>query len=386
MKKRIFLITGIATALVVAGTLTGVGIYINNQNSTEVTLKIMESNTSNIMIEGANNVRSNGGQSIMIRGKTEYSKILVDIGSTYYSENLTLKNITEEYNSVIDTLILTSITEEYNGGVRSFFESTRYPLPRVKTFYYPGYKVEGDDTSDYIEKILIPKLKAQGTTICTAKDAIDGNGYCESVFNLSKNYELQILDTRQYTSEYLTVADDENIFDKKQEHNMILSINDKSDSSYIMMDGGLDETSMKKFNSIYKGLNGKIKAWILSNQRFSTYINTEFYFGFKPKTAIFTSSSYSLPPTSIYNRMTIEEFKALLNTCKKRIYTPLTMGTMTISLKTSKDMSIRGSEITMYNAINNTENEPFIYSDIVRRNKQLCTAIQEILGIDVSYK
>ena len=84
--------------------------------------------------------------------------------------------------------------------------------------------------------------------------------------------------------------------------------------------------------------------------------------------------------------MTIEEFKALLNTCKKRIYTPLTMGTMTISLKTSKDMSIKGSEITMYNAINNTENEPFIYSDIVRRNKQLCTAIQEILGIDVSYK
>ena len=46
---------------------------------------------------------------------------------------------------------------------------------------------------------------------------------------------------------------------------MVLSINDKSDSSYIMMDGGLDETSMKKFNSIYKGLNGKIKAWILSN-------------------------------------------------------------------------------------------------------------------------
>lgn len=369
MKKRTVLIPALCASLVIAGTLVGVSLYLNDQSKTEITLKLIETNTPRTVEDK----KVNGGQAILVKGK---SNILIDVGSPYYSETLTLKNVVEDFDGIIDTLVLTSMSYEYNGGLEAFFSSSRYPTPLIRNLYYPGYSID-NDYYKYFEETLLPSLKDKGVNVCTASDVVNGKESCQNVIDLSQNYQLQILNTRQYTTSSIT---DDDI----QKYNMILSISDKKDSFHFMIDGGLDATTLKRFNTYY-ALTDKVKAWVLSNPNISSYINSEYYFGFRPETTVFTASSYSTQP-SIYDRMTMEEFRTILQFSKKKIYTPLTMGTMQIFFKTNKKLDFKGSLITHYNAFNNTENQPFIYSDMVRRNAQLCNAVKDVLGIDVTYK
>jgi len=365
MKRKTLIASLIASIVIIGGVVVG-SILIPKSKEAQINLYVVETNT---------NTGTNGGQAVLVKGKK--ANILIDTGSTYYSETLTLDKVYNTFNNEIDTLILTSLAEEYNGGLMKFFTSQRYSIPQVKNLYYPGYKVD-NDTSKYLEETLIPKLKQSGTNVCTASDVINGVTTCQGLFDISENYEVQILNTGYYTTEEIT-NDDINL------HNMVVSINGKTNDFHFIFDGGLTDVSLKSFNSYYPGLVNKVDAWLLSNQKIDPYMNCEYYLGFKPKTTVFTASSYGHTRPSIYNRLSSEQFKTLLNISRKNIYTTLTMGTINIGITKKGKMSFKGSEVTMYKALNNTENERFIYSDLVRNNQNFSNIVKEVLGIDVSY-
>lgn len=372
-KKTRNLIIGSSSLLTIAALLTTT-LLVTRKVKPQFEIYVAETNTA---------ATTNGGQAILIKAKDK--NILIDTGSTVYSTSLqgTRKLVEDVFDNHIDILILTSLASEYNGGLKQFFETSSFSKPTgLETIYYPGYTTD-NETSTYLSENKGKGIFAN-TTFCAPLETMGAlvQG-CDSSIKLAEDYYLTILDTTNYISDG-TPIDLEDI----NKHNLILDINNGGkDSFHFLIDGGLTEETMFAFNAYYNALYGKVSAWILSNPDMNIYMTSEYYIGLKPKTTIFTASAYNSNTSrpSLYSRLPVETFRQILDVSGKNVYTPLTMGTMKISVDGAGKMTFTGSEIYFYNALNNTENKPFIYSDLIRNNITYVNVVKEILNINVSY-
>lgn len=374
MKKKTRNIIYASASLVAITALLTSTLIITNRVKPQIELYVVETNTA---------ATTNGGQAILLKAADK--NILIDTGSDIYSASLagTRKLVDDIFDGHIDILILTSLASEYNGGLRSFFETTSFSKPSgLSTVFFPGY-ITDTDASLYLSENRGQGIFAN-TNFCTPLETMGGTlAGCSTEIELSDDYSLNILDTTKYLNDRTNVSSDE-----IDEHNLILDINNKGkDSFHFIIDGGLTESAMFAFNANYTGLYNRVSAWVLSNPDMDIYMKSEYYIGLKPKTTIFTASAFSSSSSrpSLYSRLPVETFRQILNISGKEIYTPLTMGTMKISIDGAGKMKFKGSDIYFYNALNNTQHKPFIYSDLIRNNITYVNVVREVLDIDVSY-
>lgn len=368
MNKRFktFITLGVAAAVVAATAL--VGVFAGRRFGRQLEIHLLE------MTGPADR---DGGQSILIKGD---QNILIDTGNPAYSVNGTAAAVEEIFGGRIDVLILTSLAYEYNEGLSTFFTNTSFSKPTgIKTVYYPGYRSE-TAASDFFETARRADPLA-AATVCSFKASIEDSdsGPCAPNIRVSADYQLSLLDTGNYLEEGTAVSAEE-----MSRHNGLFSLTKTGrDDFHLLLDGGLDRKAMYDFRSRYLGLEGRVSAWILSNPDLDVYLDTMYYEGFKPHTTIFTARPTNSTRPSLGTRPTLVQFQALLGVSGERIYTPLTMGSMKMTLNANADFKISGSEIRYYAGQNETENMPFIYSDLVMRNYNFIAAVKDILDIDL---